>query len=511
MSIFVEVGKNRLLRMSATDFAPYQNLLARTREIALLDSAARLLEWDQETGMPPRAVDWRAEQLAFFGGRTHRLFTSAEVGDWLKACEDQGFGEGTAAATNVAGWRRKYDRATRVPAALVEEFERAKTHARTAWVEARAHADFRRFQPHLETIFVLSRQLADCWGYASDRYDALLEEYEPGARAADLATLFAALRPALLEILGPAMEKSARTPADLLRGEYPEEQQAAFNREIAAACGFDFEAGRIDTTTHPFCTTLAPGDCRLTTRYDRTNFFVSLYGVLHEAGHGMYEQGLDAAAFGTPAGSAASLGVHESQSRLWENLVGRAPEFWERWLPRATHYFPRLAGRTPAELTAAANRVAPTFIRVEADQVTYDLHIILRFEIERALLAGDLAVADVPAAWNAAFERAFGLKVPDDARGCLQDTHWAVGLVGYFPTYTLGNLNAAQLFAQARKERPEIDAGLRAGQYAPLLAWMREKVHRLGQRHLPPQLLTHATGRATQAEDYIATLRARFG
>ncbi len=492
------------------DFPPYRTLLERTREIALLNSAARLLQWDQETGMPPQALDWRAEQLAFFGGRTHRLFTSPEVGDWLAACEDRGFAAGGVEATNVRGWRRHYDRATKIPATLVEEYERAKSHAREAWVQARSRSEFVHFQPHLETIFAINRRLADYWGYAESPYDALLEEFEPGARTTALATLFTELRPALVAILGPAMEKSARVPADLLAGEYPIDGQAALNREIAEAVGFNFAAGRIDPTAHPFCTDLGPGDVRLTTRYDTTNFLISLYGVLHEAGHGMYEQGLPRAEFGTPAGTYASLGIHESQSRLWENQVGRASEFWQVWLPRAAAYFPHLGKRTPAEMTAAVNRVAPSFIRVEADQVTYDLHIILRFEIERALFAGELRIADVPAAWNEAFEKSFGLEVPDDARGCLQDIHWSEGLIGYFPTYTLGNLNAAQLFARARADEPTLDSDLRAGRYGTLLAWLRERIHRHGERFLPPALIAEATGQPTRTDSYLASLRAKF-
>lgn len=493
---------------------PYQHLLDRTREIALLGSAAGLLHWDQETGMPPRALGWRAEQLAYFGGRTHRLFTAPEFGDALRACEDHGFAEGSVERTNVTNWRRQYDRATRVPAELVEAHARARTLAHEAWVEARARSEFAVFRPHLETMLDLSRRMADHLGFPADgeRYDALLEEYEPGARAADLAGMFQALRPTLAALLGPAAERSRAVPADLLAGEYPLAAQAAFNREVAAAFGFEFDAGRIDTTAHPFCTgMLGPGDCRLTTRYDEKNFLVSLYSVLHEAGHGMYEQGLAPESFGTPAGSAASLGIHESQSRLWENQVGRAQEFWERWLPRAAEHFPALRPRTPEEMTAVVNRVEPSFIRVEADQLTYDLHVILRFEIERALLAGDLAAADVPGVWNERFAQSFGLRVPDDARGCLQDVHWSAGLLGYFPTYTLGNLNAAQLFARARADRPELDVELRAGRYAGLLGWLRERVHRPGQRYRPPELMATVTGRATGAEHYLAYLRGKFG
>ncbi len=492
--------------------SPYAELLARARECALLGSTSAALQWDQETGMPPAALDWRAEQLGYLSGRAHRLWTAPEVGRWLGECEAGGAAsaEGSAESVNVRRWRRDYERAARLPTEFIEESEKTKAHAHEAWIEARRRSEFPVFQPYLEKVLALARRQADYLGYEASPYDALLEEYEPGARAADLAPVFDALRPALTALLGPAVERSARVPADLLAGDYPPERQAAFNREVAEAFGFRFDAGRIDVSAHPFCTRLGPSDHRLTTRYDRGNFLVSLYGVLHETGHGTYEQGLDPAAFGTPAGSAASLGIHESQSRMWENLVGRAPEFWARWLPRAAHHFPRLARRTPEEMTAAANRVAPSFIRVEADQLTYDLHVTLRFQLEKRLLEGDLQAADVPAAWNEAFTESLGLKVPDDARGCLQDVHWSLGLLGYFPTYTLGNLNAAQLFARARTERPGIAGELAGGRYDGLLGWLRERVHAPGQRWDGPALMTHATGKPTAADDYLAYLRAKF-
>ena len=507
------VGCAYVRPMSSPDFAAYGHLRARAREIGLLQSTAALLAWDQQTFMPPKALDFRAEQLSYFSGKTHALFTAPEVGDWLRACEDAGLaadGPDIEMGTNVRGWRRHYDRATRLPTALVEDFERAKIHANAAWEKAREHADFATFAPHLENVFGLTRRMADLWGYEASPYDALLEGFEPGAREADLAAIFGTLGPAVSALLPPAAERSARVPADLLAGHYPEAAQAAFNAEVAAALGFDFEAGGIATTTHPFCNGVAPGDCRLTTRYDEGNFLVSLYGVMHEAGHGMYEQGLPPGGHGTPAGTAVSLGIHESQSRLWENQVGRGREFWEVWLPRAAHHFPHLKARTPEDLFAAVNRVRPSFIRVEADQVTYDLHIILRFGLERRILSGELLIRDVPAAWNELFERSFGLKVPDDAQGCLQDIHWSEGLIGYFPTYTLGNLNAAQLFRRAHADRPELPGELAAGRYDGLLGWLREKVHRQGERFLPGELIERATGEPTRAEYYLASLREKF-
>ena len=498
--------------MASPDFAAYGHLHARAREIGLLNSTAALLSWDQQTFMPPKALDFRAEQLSYFNGRAHAMFTAPEVGGWLKDCEDAGLADGSDVemGTNVRGWRRHYDRSARLPTALVEAFERAKSHADAAWQRARELSDFAMFAPHLERVFGLTKQMAELWGYEQSPYDALLEGFEPGAREAQLTELFAVLRSAVVDLLPPAVERSARVPMDLLAGHYPTAAQQALNAEVAAALGFDFEAGGIETTTHPFCSGVAPGDCRLTTRYDEGNFLVSLYGVMHEAGHGMYEQGLPPGAHGFPAGTAVSLGIHESQSRLWENQVGRGREFWEVWLPRATHHFPHLAGRTPEEMFAAVNRVRPSFIRVEADQVTYDLHVILRFGLERRILQGELAIKDVPAAWNEEFEKSLGLKVPDDAHGCLQDVHWSAGLIGYFSTYTLGNLNAAQLYRKALAELPGLPGELARGEYGGLLGWMRSRVHEQGERYLPGELIEKATGEPLKAEYYLAGLREKF-
>ncbi len=496
--------------MMPADFAPYRKLCKRAHEIAFLTSSAAALNWDLETYMPPKALPFRAEQLAYLGGKAHRMFTSKQVGQLIAAGENHGFAPDSDAAANVREWRWRYDRATKVPARLIEKLERTRAHAREAWKAAREQSRFRLFQPHLQKIVDLNRQLADCWGYPESPYDALVEGYERGVTASELRALFATLRPAIVALLPAAVERSAAIPENFLNGHYPVAAQQAFNRKVAAAFGFDFEAGRVDATTHPFCETLGPGDCRLTTRYDERNFAQSLYGVLHEAGHGLYEQGLLAEHYGTPLGSAVSLGIHESQSRLWENHVGRSPAFWEYWHPVACEHFPDLKKFSPAQISAGVNRVAPSFIRVEADQVTYDLHIALRFEIEVQLIEGRLKVADVPACWNAEFEKMFGLKVPKDADGCLQDIHWSIGALGYFPTYTLGNLNAAQLMRRAAQENPALDRELARGEYGNLLQWLRTKVHRPGSRLTPPELMKLATGEPTQSAYHLDYLRKKF-
>ncbi len=493
-----------------TTFAPYRKLLKRACEIALVRSTSELLAWDQETYMPPKALGYRAEQLAHFGGQAHRLFTAKTVGQWIAQCEQQGFPADSDEAANLREWRRRYDRATRLPARLVEKFQRTCALAREAWREARQKSEFKVFRPHLQKVLDLNRQMADCWGFTESPYDALVDEYEPGVRASQLRALFAELRPAIVAVLGPARERSAAVPKDLLRGHYPVAAQQALNREVATAIGFDFEAGRVDTTTHPFCSGLGPGDCRLTARYNELDFTQSLYAVMHEVGHGLYEQGLPTQHYGTPLGTAASLGIHESQSRLWENHVGRSPVFWEHWHPLACKHFPEMQKFTPAQVSAAVNRVAPSFIRVEADQVTYDLHIILRFELEVRLLERQLAVADVPACWNEEFEKMLGLKVTKDSDGCLQDIHWSMGALGYFPTYTLGNLNAAQLMRRAALDQPALPAELAKGEYGNLLAWLRGNIHGQGLRHLPAELMQHATGEPTRSTYHLEYLQKKF-
>src|SRR5262245_25207680 len=498
------------VKLDMTTPIAYQELLGRSRELALVEGASALMNWDEETYLPRAGLRFRAEQIAYFSGWAHRRFTAPEVGGWIQACEDHGFVAGSDEDSNVREWRRQYDRQTRLPAELVEEFTRTATLARDAWAEARRRCEFARFRPHLEKLLELSRQKAEHWGYNECRYDALLEGHERGARAAQLKEVFAELQPALISLLGPAAEKSRSIPDNLLENDYPLAAQQAFNREAAEAFGFNFNAGRIDTTTHPFCSGLGPGDTRLTTRYNERDFTESFFGVLHETGHGLYEQGLNPEHHGTPLGSAVSMGIHESQSRLWENHIGRSREFWECWHPRACAHFPGLQRFSPDQIARAVNRVAPSIIRTEADPVTYDLHIVLRFELELKLMEGELKVSDLPGAWNEAFEKLLGLKVPDDARGCLQDIHWSHGAFGYFPTYTLGNLNAAQLIRRAAQDAPALPTELRAGKYATLLAWLREKVHQPGQRYDPQELMRRATGEMTQGAHHLEHLRRKF-
>lgn len=492
------------------NFKPYKRLVKRFRQIALLQGTAHLLEWDQETSLPPRGTRHRAEQIGQLYGLIHKLATSEDLDGWLKQCEEEDADPESKGAANVRSWRRDFDRQARLPRKLVERFRRLGSLARESWVEARLKKNFALFEPHLTALLDLAFQMAEHWGYEETPYNAFLEEYEPGLRAKQLEALFPDLEGGIRELLGPAVARTHQVPAGLLKGDYPVAQQQQFNARIARAVGFDFQAGRIDTTVHPFCTTLGPADCRLTTRYDPEDFTVSLYGVLHEAGHGLYEQGLSKDDFGLPAGAPVSLGIHESQSRLWENKVGTSLDFWRHWIGPAAQCFPQLKALAPEQIYWAVNRVEPSLIRVEADELTYDLHIILRFRLEQALFAKRLAPRDLPGAWNELTLKLLGLQVPDDTKGCLQDIHWSLGSFGYFPTYTLGNLNSAQLFAQAGRDHPGLEQDLRKGVYRFLLKWLKDKVHQQGKRYWPQDLMKRITGQPTSFAPHLAYLREKF-
>lgn len=489
--------------------APYQTLVDRTREISFVSTARSLLSWDQETVLPPGGATFRAEQLAYFGGKSHALWTDPEVGTWISQCEAASFPANSTEAANVRQWRWEYDRSTKLPTPLVEEMERVCSHAHHAWIEARPKSDFAAFQPHLEKIVDLVRKQAGLWGYTESPYDALLDGYEKGLTTKQVTTLFDALEPDLRALSSEAVARCASIPENLIEGDCPIELQQTFNKQVAASFGFDFRAGRIDTSAHPFCTNIGPRDVRMTTRYDARDFTNSLYSVLHETGHGLYDQGLPTDAYGTPCGNAVSLGIHESQSRLWENKVARDPAFWNHWFGPACGLFPHLKNFTAADVHKAVNRAAMSFIRVDSDELTYDLHIILRFRIEKALIEGDLDVAGVPSAWNELFEKMFGVKVPDDRRGCLQDVHWSFGGFGYFPTYTLGNLNSAQLIDAAKRGIPGLKESLVAGSYGDLLAWLRQNIHVHGSRYSAQELMRRATGQETNAKFHLDYLKAK--
>lgn len=488
----------------------YDRYLERMRGLHALGSALSLLGWDQETMMPPAAVEHRAAVRSHLSGLVHDGTVDPAFGDLLAELAQADLDD--AQAANVRETVRDRDRAVKTPRELVTELSRVTALAQQAWVKARQADDWPLFAPLLSQVMDLRRREAEAVGYESEPYDALLDAYEPDARAAELEPLFASLRPALAELTREIGERQDPAAADALRGDWDPAAQEAVSRRILQDMGFDFRAGRLDTSAHPFTGGNHPTDVRLTTAYDPADPAKAIYSTIHEGGHGLYEQGLPAAHAGTPLGEACGLGIHESQSRLWENHVGRSRAFMEYLLPLLRESFPeRTAGLDADGLFAALNVVRPSLIRIDADEVTYNLHIALRFELERALFRGEIGVDDLPGLWRERMTADLGATPRGDADGALQDIHWSFGAVGYFPTYTLGNLYGATLFAAAGRELGDLDAMIARGEFAPLLGWMREKVHAHGRRWPGGELCRRAAGRGLNVDDFLNHLRAKFG
>ena len=492
----------------------YDRLRGHAREVALLHSTQSLLEWDERTKLPPAGGAYRAEQVTYLAGLVHKRQTEPQVGEWLNELLD------SSAMTDPHGdvgavirqLKRDYDRATKLPQALVEELARTSVLGQQVWAEARPANDFGRFRPLLEKTVELKRQEAAALGHDGVPYDALLDEYEPGAKTADVAQVLAALRKELVPLVSEIATSRRRPNLEILKRTFPVEQQEAFGRLAAAAIGFDFQAGRLDVTEHPVCSTSGPRDVRLTTHYDEHFFPSALFSTLHEAGHGIYEQGLRAELFGLPTGEAVSLGVHESQSRMWENLVGRSRAFWEHFFPRAKSMFGHVLDDVALDdFYFAVNDARPSLIRIEADEATYNLHIMIRFELEQSLLSGDLSVADLPGAWNDRYREYLGIEPPNDSDGVLQDVHWSAGLIGYFPTYTLGNLYAAQLFESAEETLGDLGAMFARGEFMPLRDWLRTNVHEQGRRYGAAELVQRITSQPLSHAALLRHLRWKFG
>jgi carboxypeptidase Taq len=478
-------------------------LRARLAEVADLERTSALLAWDQEVCMPRQGSAGRAELRATIGRLAHERFVDDGIGELLAGAEPGD--ELDADLVHIA--RRDHDKARRVPADLVAEMTRAAAAAHTAWIEAHADSDFAAFAPHLERNVELRRRYSACFAEAEHPYDPLLDDFEPGMTTADVRATFEHLRDGLVALV----ERAPRVDASLVRASFPEDGQRRLSTTVLRAVGAREEDGwRLDVAVHPFATAVAPGDVRLTTRYERSGID-SLFSSLHEFGHGLYEAQVDPALARTPLGSGASSAWHESQSRLWENMVGRSTGFWRWCHPHLQEALPEaFAGTRWQDVHRAVNAVHPSLIRVSADEVTYGLHIVLRFELELALLEQTIEVADLPAAWNERMRDYLGIDVPDDAHGVLQDVHWAEGLFGYFPTYALGNVIAGQLWARVGADLPDVDERLAAGDFAPLRAWLAEHVHRHGRRWLPAELLEHVIGGPLDPTALLGYLRDKL-
>jgi carboxypeptidase Taq len=486
---------------TATD--PLERLKTILAEIADFEHTEQLLDWDARVSMPPGGAEARAQVSATLTKLHHERFASDEVGDLLSELDDVA-DETDAALVRLTRW--EWERARRVPTELAGEMAHANGVGVAAWDEAKAASDFERFRPYLEHQVELKHRYIECFPDAAAPYDALIEQYEEGLTTSQIAAIFDRLKPELQKLT------SERRNVDdaPLRGRFPIAAQYEASYRVLEAFGFDRSEWRLDETAHPFASKPGFGDIRLTTHTDERDL-TSLFGTMHEFGHGVYEADMDAALARTPLGRGTSSVIHESQSRTWENLVGRSRGFWRWFYPQLKQLFPDALGSVAEDsFVAAANAVRPGLIRGDADEATYGLHIILRFELEQELLAGTVSVAEVPQVWNARMKEYLGVDVPDDAHGVLQDMHWSVGLFGYFPTYQLGNVISVQIWERACADLGEPEEQFARGEFAPLREWLREHIYRHGSKYPPRELLRRVTGSELDPEPYLKYLRTKF-
>jgi carboxypeptidase Taq len=495
--------------------AKLDELRERLAEISDLGRARALLAWDERTHMPPAGIEPRAEQLATLARIHHERLVSDELGRVIEAAgtelDSAPYESDEVSLVRVA--RRGWEKARRVPADLRAEITRTSSLAEHAWEEARANSDFSAFLPHLERNVELRRRYADCFegfeGFEHE-YDPLLDDFEPGMTTPEMAAVLGELRDGIRPLIAAIAESGVTVDDSCLYGDYPLDAQDALARELVAGLPLQEGAWRLDTTVHPFATAISPADLRITTRFDPNYLGTSVWSVLHEAGHAMYENGVPPALWRSPLASPSSLGFHESQSRLWENWVGRGRPYLEHVMPRLKERFPERLGAVDVEtIYRAANKVEPSLIRVEADQVTYNLHVILRFELELEIFGGRIELHELPEAWNARMRDYLGVEVPDDAHGVLQDVHWAGGIFGYFPTYALGNVIAGQLWDRIASELPDVEAQIGRGELGGLRDWLQENLHRHGNKFMPKDLIERVVGGSIDVRPYVAQLRDR--
>ena len=490
--------------------ANLEALRARLEELSDLDSAGSLLEWDHQTMMPVSGGAARAHSLATLRQVRHERFISADTGRLLEgaAAELDGADPDSDEASMVRVVSRRWEKARRVPAQLAAEMTHAGAEGHDAWVQARARSDYAAFAPYLQRNIDLARRYVECFDWFDCAYDALLDDYDPGMRTAVAARLLNELRGELLPLIHTLVEHSDRVDPSCLHGDFPVARQRRLVEDVLAMMSFDRRAWRMDDTVHPFEISIGAGDTRITTRWDESFLPMGLYGAMHECGHGLYEAGIPDALKRTTLGNGESLSLHESQSRMWENMVGRSREFCGVLAPRVGELF---GLKVDADtLYRAVNRVAPSLIRVEADEATYGLHIVMRFELEQDLIEGRLAVADLPEAWNARFKEYLTIDVPDDAHGVLQDVHWASGTIGYFPTYALGNLIAGHLWERAHDEMPDLEEHIAAGELMPLREWLRDRIHRHGGKFTSAEVMERVVGGPVLVTPFVDYLKRKL-
>ena len=495
--------------------AAFERLQSLVAEIVDLRHATALLGWDERVCMPPGGVGVHGDMLATIQRLAHEKFTSNEIADLIGAARDetQSLPDDSPTTRQLRVIARDHERATRVSSDYVFEHAQVISVAHEAWRKAREQSDFSIFLPHLEKVVTLKQQYAAFFPEAVNPYDALLDEYEPGIATSEIEEMFDALRPGQVELVRAIQQRAAGTPVNdaFLHASYPERDMLQFASEVIASFGFDTTRGRQDMSTHPFAIPIGPDDVRITTRFNPAHPFETLFSMMHETGHALYEQGVSPLWSRTLAGGGASLGVHESQSRLWENLVGRSLPFWEHFFPLFDRRFPaQLSGVSLDDFYRAINKVQPSLIRVEADEVTYNLHVMLRVEMEIALLNATVTPKDAPELWNVKMREYLGV-VPDSAsNGILQDMHWSTGLFGYFATYTLGNLISVQLWETFKAGHPDWEAQLRAGDFQPLRAWLQDVLHQHGRSYEPRELVARITGGPISTFPYLAYLESKY-
>jgi len=488
-----------------------EQLKERVAQIQDLAAVARVLSWDQQTMMPPAGAHHRADQQATIRRLAHELLVAPETERLLEALRplEESLDPDSDDASLVRVVRRDYEKEARVPTELRVEMARAAAEAREVWVRARAESDFESFRPALERNLDLRRRYVECFDDFDEPYDVLLDDFEPGTTAAEVRAVFGPVRERVVPLVSRLRDREVDD--GFLRGEFPVERQAEIARDLVELLGYRPGTWRIDHTEHPFASGAGFDDIRITTHYDPANLEFVL-AVVHEFGHGLYEQQLPRELGRLPTGRSCSLGIHESQSRLWENQVGRKLGFWRLFYPRLQEAFPQQLANVEVErFLAALNRVQPSPIRIHADEVTYGLHIVLRFELEQELLAGTVEVRDLPHVWNERMHDYLGIEIRDDADGVLQDTHWASGLIGYFPTYLLGSVMSVQIWEAAKRDLPELDEDVGRGELAPLREWLEHHVHRLGRKFLPQETLLRATGSTIDPAPYLDYLERTYG
>lgn len=488
-------------------------LKALVAEVDDLSKAEAVLSWDQQAYMPSGGARARAKQMSTLSRLAHERFTAERVGylldDLTQATRGLAYDDDTVSLLRVL--RREYVKAVRLPSAFVAELSEASGIATTEWAQARASNDWHAFEPHLARMLELKQREAEYIGYSDRMYDALLDTYEPDMKTAQVAKIFDAVRRELVPLVQAINAHADRVEDSLVHREYDSDRQWALALDALRAVGYNFERGRMDHVPHPFCTTFSNHDVRVTNRVLPDFFNSCFFGALHEGGHALYEQGSPDRFERTVLSGGTSLGVHESQSRMWENLVGRSRAFWQFFFPKFKKTFRKNAAGADAEkMYRAVNKVQPSFIRVEADEVTYSLHVMLRFEAENLLLESKLRVSELPSWWDEAMSSYLGVTPPDVANGVLQDVHWSMGLYGYFPTYSLGTFFSAQLFEQARQDLGDLDAQFARGDFHTLLGWLQEKIYRHGKKFTLNELAVQITGEPLQTRSYLAYLKDKY-